>query len=197
MAFGEAAYEWTENRMFCPSLLCLDARLVHTMNCTKWPIVQDLAHLLHLGLTSCTNTNEVTARIQDVHGKGKKKNIREISPSKFSLLNSIVLCVTLPCSTWLRKPVTGHMGRSSAGFLWENYCSILVCTKLHNKKQRKAHSPATTATSGTDDFWILGVAVYFCLQILCCVIETQMVTVLPLFSDGRCVCGWVFSQMSL
>lgn len=125
--------------MFCPLLLCLDACLVHTMICTKRPIMQDLAHLLHLGLTSCTDTNELTASIQDVHGKGKKKHGN--FTFKFSLLNSIVLCTTPPCSTWLRKPVAGRMGRSSAGFLWENYYSILECTKLHNKEQRKAHSP--------------------------------------------------------
>lgn len=43
-------------------------------------------------------------------------------------------------------------GEALQSFLWENYSSILVCTKLHNKEQRKAHSPATTATSGTEDF---------------------------------------------
>ncbi len=74
----------------------------------------------------------------------------EISLSKCSLLNSIVLCVTSPCSAWLRKPGVVWLlalGEALLGLPWENYCSILVCTKFHNKEQRKAHSLATTAMS--------------------------------------------------
>lgn len=102
-----------------------------------------------LELQNPTGTNEVTARIQDFHGKAWK-NIRKISLFKVSLLNSIVLCVTLLCGAWLCKPGVMWLpaqGEALLGFLWENYCSVLVCTKFHNKEQRKAHSLATTVTS--------------------------------------------------
>lgn len=40
-----------------------------------------------------------------------------------------------------------HRAKLSWVSPWENYCNALVCTKFHNKEQRKAHSLATTATS--------------------------------------------------
>lgn len=43
------------------------------------------------------------------------------------------------------------LGEALLGLHWENYCNTLVCTKLHNKKQRKAHSLATTSTSGPEE----------------------------------------------
>lgn len=129
--------------MFCPLLLCLDARLVQTIisangtgPCTSLApgIVPSAQPCFHI---NNQQTNEVSAKIREVH-KGKKKNIRKISPSNVSLLNSIVLWVTLQCSTWLRKAgvVWLHtLGEALLGLHWENYCNTLVCTKLHNKEK--------------------------------------------------------------
>ncbi len=197
---------WTEHRMFWLLTLYSDTRLgQHTMICAKPPIGQNLAHLLHLGgYLPCvvplqhqnpTDTNEVTSRIKDFHGKAKNKTLWKCHFPR--VFYSIPFFYSVLYSAWLRKPGVMWLlalGEALLGFPWENYYSILVCTKFHNKERLTAW---LLQLQQYRDIWILGVAVYFCPKILCCVIETQMVTVLPFFSDGRYVSGWVFSQMSL
>ncbi len=150
---------WTERSLFWLLTLYSDTRLgQHTMICAKPPIGQNLAHLLHLGgylpcvvplqLQNPTDTNEVTSRIKDFHGKAKKKTLWKCHFPR--VFYSIPFFYSVLYSSWLRKPGVMWLlalGEALLGFPWENYYSILVCTKFHNKEQRKAHSLATTATT--------------------------------------------------